>query len=766
MGGMSVFIILVIEFVYLSVICFGLGTVDIMGNIIYLVAANSNKKSEEWAVNMTRIFWAYRVISAWALLTVITVFAMTEFDALKIPDYATRNEQTIQSPTGLMLFIFCWISTPIWQWVGAVIIFDYKNLASVARDVAQLAHDQKWTDVLELISFGARFEAEQTLINILNESDVDNTMESISKICVKEINKEENGIKNMFFRACNDNQLKTITYLLDTTNLNVSGLDDNGRTALFYAACNNHLAIVKLLVKDKNAALHYTFEHMVTSAIEKNLDIIKCLVEEGESDVNSINKNGYSIYDTAKNAKHDKSVLNYLEENGARPNSKTEVEKTETKQEDENKTNVSDKNETENKNNMSWQEDKDANTIPILSVGIYAIAAFGILACTFGLIYLLNMINYPVIPVIALICLLPYIILGMIILCNDFVIPAMTVAMKSLNLSTSDIPNATFVSFGLFAPQIFISCIGTVIFKSDIGLGVVVGSGMFNMLFVFGCFVIFAPSARTVFLLWYPFTRDVIYGIISLCILAICFNKQRIFWWETVLLFWLYLFYLILISNNTKMYNWISKNIVNVSERDRMRDVTEQLRPAILAQQNLPSIFEAITVDQHLSHVAGLHAVDVEKSTVQDALRMVDTNDIGVIDKEQLRELLQTLHVVCNDKKLNEIFERFAGEEVMEYEGFARWFSQSELRHDFVLNNIFETCDPDENGFVDVDHLEYLITASIAAIKQRALLQYPDNWEQIHDIVVPVTDEDLQNARKILDKNNDGKISSEEFVIF
>eukprot|EP01084_Bolivina_argentea_P075247 136417_1 len=31
MGGMSVFIVLVIEFVYLSVICFGLGTVDIMG---------------------------------------------------------------------------------------------------------------------------------------------------------------------------------------------------------------------------------------------------------------------------------------------------------------------------------------------------------------------------------------------------------------------------------------------------------------------------------------------------------------------------------------------------------------------------------------------------------------------------------------------------------------------------------------------------------------------------------------------------------------
>eukprot|EP01084_Bolivina_argentea_P307598 531697_1 len=163
LGGISVFIILGLEFAYLAAICFGLGTVDIMGNIIYLMAANSNKKSKEWAITMTKIFWAYRVFSAYILLIICSIFATTNFDGPHIQNYPQRHKQTIESQTGLALFIFCWIATPIWQCVGAVAIFDHGNLASVGRDVAQLIADKKYLDVLELIKFGADFEAEDTL---------------------------------------------------------------------------------------------------------------------------------------------------------------------------------------------------------------------------------------------------------------------------------------------------------------------------------------------------------------------------------------------------------------------------------------------------------------------------------------------------------------------------------------------------------------------------------------------------------------------------
>eukprot|EP01083_Nonionella_stella_P057275 150408_1 len=70
LGGKSIFFILAIEFFYLSVLAWALGTVDIMGNLIYLMAANSQNKGRTWAVPMTKVFWAYRVLSGWVLLIV------------------------------------------------------------------------------------------------------------------------------------------------------------------------------------------------------------------------------------------------------------------------------------------------------------------------------------------------------------------------------------------------------------------------------------------------------------------------------------------------------------------------------------------------------------------------------------------------------------------------------------------------------------------------------------------------------------------------
>ena len=94
--------------------------------MIYLMAANSNKKSEEWAITMTKAFWAYRVISAYVLLIVSTIFAMVRLNNPPLVNpYDERNDQTIQNAAGFGLFLFCWIATPIWQWIGAIIIFDY-----------------------------------------------------------------------------------------------------------------------------------------------------------------------------------------------------------------------------------------------------------------------------------------------------------------------------------------------------------------------------------------------------------------------------------------------------------------------------------------------------------------------------------------------------------------------------------------------------------------------------------------------------------------
>eukprot|EP01083_Nonionella_stella_P076822 209513_1 len=119
---------------------------------------------------MAKIFWAWRVLSAYVLLITVTIYAATdsEFgrDALDNEAGETRYDQTFKHPTGLLIFIYSWLATPLWQWVGAIVIFDYKNLGSVGRDVDTLVEDNKWNQVLELVSFGAAFNHVKVLQKI------------------------------------------------------------------------------------------------------------------------------------------------------------------------------------------------------------------------------------------------------------------------------------------------------------------------------------------------------------------------------------------------------------------------------------------------------------------------------------------------------------------------------------------------------------------------------------------------------------------------
>eukprot|EP01084_Bolivina_argentea_P006749 12772_1 len=169
-----------------------------MGNIIYLVAANSHQKNNQsWAISMTYYFWAYRVLSSWILLILISVFSTTNFSSPGLNSYHTRHAETIENHTSFGIFVYCWIATPLWQWCGAVIIFDYKNLGSVARDVSQLVADGKWPQVLELIKFGATFDAQNMLESIYNQYDDTNQtlFEQILVICLETIKQNNDSVK-------------------------------------------------------------------------------------------------------------------------------------------------------------------------------------------------------------------------------------------------------------------------------------------------------------------------------------------------------------------------------------------------------------------------------------------------------------------------------------------------------------------------------------------------------------------------------------------
>ena len=103
--------------------------------------------------------------------------------------------------------------------------------------------------------------------------------------------------------------------------------------------------------------------------------------------------------------------------------------------------------------------------------------------------------------------------------------------VERFNISP-DVAGATLMAAGGSAPELFTSLIGT-FSDSEVGFGTIVGSAVFNVLFVIGCCAIF--SKETLELTWWPLFRDVVCYSIALLMLALFFGivtPYVIDWWE------------------------------------------------------------------------------------------------------------------------------------------------------------------------------------------------------------------------------------------
>jgi hypothetical protein len=80
-----------------------------------------------------------------------------------------------------------------------------------------------------------------------------------------------------------------------------------------------------------------------------------------------------------------------------------------------------------------------------------------------------------------------YMFLALAIVCDEFFVPALDVMVAKLGIS-DDVAGATFMAAGGSAPELFTALIGT-FEQSSVGFGTIVGSAVFNVLFVVGVFV-------------------------------------------------------------------------------------------------------------------------------------------------------------------------------------------------------------------------------------------------------------------------------------
>ena len=120
-----------------------------------------------------------------------------------------------------------------------------------------------------------------------------------------------------------------------------------------------------------------------------------------------------------------------------------------------------------------------------------------------------------------------YMFVALAIVCDEFFIPSLDVITEKLQIS-EDVAGATFMAAGGSAPELFTSIIGVFISQDDVGIGTIVGSAVFNILFVISMCAIFSKTVLE--LTWWPLFRDVSFYSIILITLMYCFYDSKIYW--------------------------------------------------------------------------------------------------------------------------------------------------------------------------------------------------------------------------------------------
>lgn len=133
-----------------------------------------------------------------------------------------------------------------------------------------------------------------------------------------------------------------------------------------------------------------------------------------------------------------------------------------------------------------------------------------------------------------------YMFVALAIVCDEFFVPSLDVIIEKLNIP-DDVAGATFMAAGGSAPELFTSVIGVFVSFDDVGIGTIVGSAVFNILFVIGMCALFSKTVLS--LTWWPLFRDCTFYSISLIALVLFFMDNKIVWWEASLLLSLYAAY-------------------------------------------------------------------------------------------------------------------------------------------------------------------------------------------------------------------------------
>eukprot|EP01010_Urceolus_cornutus_P000611 NODE_112_length_2387_cov_1450.733533_g90_i0.p1 GENE.NODE_112_length_2387_cov_1450.733533_g90_i0~~NODE_112_length_2387_cov_1450.733533_g90_i0.p1 ORF type:complete len:682 (-),score=180.25 NODE_112_length_2387_cov_1450.733533_g90_i0:340-2334(-) len=159
-----------------------------------------------------------------------------------------------------------------------------------------------------------------------------------------------------------------------------------------------------------------------------------------------------------------------------------------------------------------------------------------------------------------------YMFLGLAIICDEYFVPALEVICEALSLK-EDVAGATFMAAGGSAPELAASFLGVFVSKSDIGFGTIVGSAVFNVLFVVAGCALVAPNVP---LTWWPLARDCSYYSAAIMMVVCFLIDQKIHWYEAMILLFGYAGYVTVMYFNEQLCEFTRGGVAD-AKADRNR---------------------------------------------------------------------------------------------------------------------------------------------------------------------------------------------------
>lgn len=163
-------------------------------------------------------------------------------------------------------------------------------------------------------------------------------------------------------------------------------------------------------------------------------------------------------------------------------------------------------------------------------------------------------VSFPFGPVGSIACpvlITVYMLVILSVVCDEYFVPCIQAFCKKLSLS-QDVAAATLMAAGINAPELFTNLISTFKSAGDVGTGAVVGSGVFNVLAIPSLCILLSRT-KSIQLEDIPLTRDTIFYIAAVTVLAFVIQDGQVHWYESLVMLALYTLYIVVMKYNAKI---------------------------------------------------------------------------------------------------------------------------------------------------------------------------------------------------------------------